>query len=66
VTTGTSVSFSVSATGHPTISYQWYFNGTAISGATSNSYSISSAQASNAGTYTVAATRSRSLHDRFN
>ena len=56
VTAGASVSFSVTATGHPTLSYQWYFNGAAISGATSSSYSISSAQASNAGSYTVTVT----------
>ena len=39
---------------HPAITYQWYFNGTAISGATSTTYSLSSAQPANAGEYTAA------------
>jgi len=33
--------------------YRWYFNGTAIGGATSNTRSLSSAQSGNAGDYTV-------------
>jgi hypothetical protein len=54
VTTGGSALFSVTATaGTSTISYQWQFNGTAISGATSSSYSIGSVTSANAGTYTV-------------
>jgi uncharacterized protein (TIGR02145 family) len=53
VTAGGSVTFSVTATGTAPLSYQWYKNGTAISGATSSSYSISNVQAANAGTYTV-------------
>jgi glycogen debranching enzyme len=53
VTTGSSVQFSVTASGRPTATYQWYFNGTAISGATSSTYAISNVQSGNAGTYTV-------------
>jgi hypothetical protein len=47
--------FSVMASGSPAPTYQWEFNGTAISGATSSSYSLSSAQSANAGSYTVIA-----------
>ncbi len=38
VTTGSTATFSVVATGTPPLSYQWSKNGTAISGATSASY----------------------------
>ena len=47
---GTDTTFSVAATGSGTLTYQWYFNGTAISGATSATYSPSSSTAS-AGSY---------------
>ncbi len=53
VTAGSNATFSVVASGTPPPTYQWEFNGTAISGATSSSYSLSSAQSANAGTYTV-------------
>jgi hypothetical protein len=53
VTAGNSVLFSVTATGHPALTYQWYFNGTVITGATASSYSLASAQTGNAGNYTV-------------
>jgi len=53
VTVGSNVQFSVTASGRPAVTYQWYFNGAAISGATGNIYSLSSAQPSNAGGYTV-------------
>jgi Immunoglobulin domain len=52
-TVGQSLTFSVTATGTPPLSYQWSQNGTAIWGATSSSYLISNVQAANAGTYTV-------------
>lgn len=53
VTAGSNVQFSVTASGRPAITYQWCFNGTVISGATSNTYILSSAQSGNAGDYTV-------------
>ena len=53
VTVGANVQFTVTASGRPAVTYQWYFNGTAISGATGNAYNLSSAQAANAGSYTV-------------
>ncbi len=54
VNVGGSASFSVTASGSEPLSYQWMFNGAAITGATSASYTISSAQASDGGTYSVA------------
>jgi hypothetical protein len=48
---GISTSFSVTATG--ATSYQWYKNGSAVSGATTASYTISSPVAADATTYTV-------------
>jgi sugar lactone lactonase YvrE len=53
VNAGSSVSFSVTATGRPGVTYQWNFNGAAINGATSSTYSLSNAQSANAGNYTV-------------
>jgi predicted outer membrane repeat protein len=38
------------------VTYQWYLGANAIGGATSSSYSVSNAQAANAGSYTVKAT----------
>lgn len=58
VTTGSSVTFSVVASGTAPLSYQWRFNGTNISGATSASYTIASAQSANAGSYTVVVSNS--------
>jgi N-acetylneuraminic acid mutarotase len=52
VTAGASATFSVSAEG-TSPSYQWYKDGSLISGATASSYTIPSAQASDAGNYTV-------------
>jgi hypothetical protein len=53
VTGGTSVSFSVTATGTPPLSYQWRKNGTAITSAVGSNYTIPNAQAGDAATYTV-------------
>ncbi len=53
VTAGDNVSFSVSAGGTSPLSYQWQFNGGAIPGATSATFSLSNAQAPNAGAYTA-------------
>lgn len=58
VTAGSSVTFSVIAYGAATLNYQWRKDGTAISGATSSTYSIASASASNAGSYDVVVTNS--------
>lgn len=56
VNAGTNVTFTVAANGTPTPTYQWYFNGAAISGATGASLSLSSVSATNAGDYTVVVT----------
>ena len=54
----TSVTFSVSATGAPTLSYQWRFNGSNISGMTASSYTRINAQVSDIGNYSVVITNS--------
>ena len=48
---GTTVSFSVTASGTQPLSYQWLFNGTNIGGATASSLMLSNVQAANAGLY---------------
>ncbi len=53
---GAPVSFSVVATGSPTITYQWRRNFVNIPGATSATYSIAAVQAADAGDYTVLVT----------
>ena len=53
VIAGASVQFTVTASGRPAVTYQWYFGGAAISGATGNTYSFSNAQSVNAGNYAV-------------
>lgn len=58
VTAGAAASFSVTATGTPTPTYQWQKGGVSIAGATSSSYAISSAQAGDAGSYSVVVTNS--------
>lgn len=58
VTVGASVVFSVVATGKPNPTYQWNKNGNAIAGATNTTYSITGAQTTDAGTYTVTVTNS--------
>ncbi len=50
-----STALSVTASGTATITYQWYFNGTAITAATTNSYSKTWG-AADGGTYKVVAT----------
>lgn len=55
---GTSVSFTVTATGSATITYQWQKNGVNISGATSSTYTIASVTASDAATYRCIVTNS--------
>jgi streptogramin lyase len=56
VSIGGSATFSVNAEGSSSLSYQWNLNGSPISGATSSSYTVTNAQASNAGPYTVTIT----------
>ena len=56
VNTGNPATFAVSTAGSGSITYQWYFSGSAITGANSASYTIPSASGSNAGTYTLVAT----------
>jgi len=58
VTAGSSVQFSVVASGDPMLTYQWYFNGSAFAGATSDTLSFSNARSSDAGDYTVVVTNS--------
>lgn len=58
VAAGASVTFSVSATGAPTPTYQWQKDGSPITGATSASYPIPSTASSDAGDYTVVVTNS--------
>jgi hypothetical protein len=57
VAAGGSATFSVIASGTG-LTYQWQFNGTAISGATSASYTVASAANSNAGSYSVVVSNS--------
>lgn len=53
VNEGAAVEFSVTASGTGTLTYQWYRNNVAISGATSARYGILAAQLSDAGSYRV-------------
>lgn len=53
VSEGSSVSFSVTATGTAPLTYQWRKAGTAINGATNPTYTIASVVTSDAGTYSV-------------
>ena len=58
VCAGSSVTFTVSATGTAPLSYQWRKNGVNISGATSASYTITSAATGDAGSYTCVVSNS--------
>jgi GH25 family lysozyme M1 (1,4-beta-N-acetylmuramidase) len=53
---GTNVNLIASATGLPAPYYQWQFNGTNISGATSSTYTLAFVAQTNAGNYSVIAT----------
>ncbi|MDB6059842.1 MAG: hypothetical protein JWO95_3686, partial [Verrucomicrobiales bacterium] len=50
---GANVTFSATATGSPTLTYQWLLNGSPIGGATAASYPIVGAQKANVGLYSV-------------
>jgi hypothetical protein len=52
-TVGGTAAFNVVALSSSPLTYQWYFGGTAISGATNSSYSVVNAQLANEGNYTV-------------
>ncbi len=56
ITPGTAVTFTGAATGTAPLALQWSYNGNAIPGATNASYSITPAQTTNAGVYTLAVT----------
>jgi hypothetical protein len=56
ITEGNSATFSVVATGTAPLTYQWRFNGTNLSGATSSSYTVNTAATNNAGPYSVLVT----------
>jgi GH25 family lysozyme M1 (1,4-beta-N-acetylmuramidase) len=53
---GNSTTFTVTATGTPTLTYQWLLGGSNIDGATGSSYSIGSVQAGQGGNYQVLVT----------
>jgi hypothetical protein len=52
---GATISLSAGAIGLPPVSYQWYVNGAAISGATSLTYSKAGASSGDSGAYTLVA-----------
>jgi hypothetical protein len=56
VVSGSTSIFNVTASGVPTPSFQWQFNGTNIAGATSTSYTNNNTQPANAGAYRAAIT----------
>jgi sugar lactone lactonase YvrE len=56
VSPGGSATFTVAATGAGTLSYQWNYDGTAISGATGASYTVTNAQLAEGGQYSVTVT----------
>jgi hypothetical protein len=56
VTVGSPATFAAAASGTAPLGYQWQFDGTNISGATNNSYTVSNAQITNDGSYVVVVT----------
>jgi hypothetical protein len=56
VVAGSTVTFTVTATGTPPLSYQWRFNGTNISAATATALTLTNVQSAQAGTYSVRTT----------
>ncbi len=56
VTVGQNVTFTATAEGAATLAYQWRFNGTNLSGATSTNLVITNVQSSHAGSYTIVVT----------
>jgi len=61
-TVGNSATFTVAATaGSSAISYQWQFNGTAVSGATNATLTLSNVTTASAGSYTVVVSTSAGM-----
>ena len=58
VNQGQNATFSAFAAGSPALKYQWLFYGTNLSGATTTAYTVSNAQGSNAGPYSIVVTNS--------
>lgn len=58
VSSGSTVTFTFTASGSPAPTYQWFFNNVALASATSGTLVISGATAANAGTYSCTATNS--------
>jgi hypothetical protein len=56
---GATVSFTAAATGNPTPTYQWKKNGTAISGGTNATLTLTNVQSSDSGSYAMTATNSQ-------
>lgn len=56
VSPGSNVTFTVTANGTAPLAYQWFFNNTNITGATTNFYIVTNAQLTNAGNYSVTVT----------
>jgi len=56
VTAGSTVTFTVVATGTPVLAYQWTFDGAPISGATASALTLSNVQAAAVGDYAVTVT----------
>ena len=56
VAAGSGAQFSVTATGSTPLVYQWYFKGSALSGATASNLGLTSVRSADAGDYTVAVT----------
>ncbi len=50
---GSNATFSVFAGGVTPLTYHWYFNGNIITGATKSAYTVSNAQPTNAGNYSI-------------
>jgi hypothetical protein len=61
VTVGESVTFSVAATGTAPLTYQWYKDSAAISGAASASYTLATTTSASAGSYHVVVSNSAGL-----
>src|ERR1051326_5852415 len=61
VNPGVDVTFSVRATGHAPLVYQWLFNGGVIAGATSSNYTVANAQLANVGGYVATVSNSYTI-----